>query len=66
MTGFGEAHQQADGMAVVHDRICDHCHTEITVGSQFELEQEKFVLCRSCGRILYLPEGAPTAAENEE
>jgi predicted nucleic acid-binding Zn-ribbon protein len=56
----------ADGMASVHDRICDNCHTEITVQSQFELEQEHWVVCRSCGRILYLPEGAPTAAADED
>jgi predicted nucleic acid-binding Zn-ribbon protein len=55
----------ADGMAVVHDRICDNCHTEITVQSQFELEQGQFILCRSCDRILYLPEGAPTAVVEE-
>jgi predicted nucleic acid-binding Zn-ribbon protein len=56
----------ADGMAAVHGRICDNCHTEITVQAANELAQEKFVVCKSCGRILYLPEGAGAAAEEEE
>jgi predicted nucleic acid-binding Zn-ribbon protein len=55
----------ADGMAAVRDRICESCYTEITVQAQNELMQDMFVNCRSCGRILYLPEEA-TAASHED
>jgi predicted nucleic acid-binding Zn-ribbon protein len=46
----------ADALAAVRDRICTACHTEITVQARTDLGQELFVACRSCGRILYLPE----------
>jgi predicted nucleic acid-binding Zn-ribbon protein len=59
----------ADGLAAVHDRVCTACHTEITIQAQTDLRQELFVVCKSCGRILYLPEEpAPVhghAAEDE-
>jgi predicted nucleic acid-binding Zn-ribbon protein len=54
-----------DSMAVVRDRTCKACHTEITVQSSHDLQQEMFVVCRSCGRILYLPEqAAPPEGED--
>jgi predicted nucleic acid-binding Zn-ribbon protein len=46
----------ADAMAAVRDRICTACHTEITIQARTDLGQDLFVACRSCGRILYLPE----------
>ena len=55
----------ADGLAVVHDRVCENCHTEITVQAYNDLREEKFVSCRSCGRILYLPESTPTVVHDE-
>ena len=45
-----------DGMAAVKNRSCSDCATEITAQSYNELLQEQFVACKSCGRILYLPE----------
>jgi uncharacterized protein len=45
-------------MSAVHDRTCSACYTEITAQSQNDLMQERLVLCKNCGRILYLPEGA--------
>jgi predicted nucleic acid-binding Zn-ribbon protein len=45
-----------DAMAVVKNRSCAACSTEITAQSYNELLQEQFVACKSCGRILYLPE----------
>jgi predicted nucleic acid-binding Zn-ribbon protein len=46
----------ADALAPVHNRTCSACHTEITAQSSNDLQQECFVVCKSCGRILYLPE----------
>jgi predicted nucleic acid-binding Zn-ribbon protein len=56
----------ADAMAAVHDRVCESCHTEITVQSHNELKEDRFVICRSCGRILYLPESTARADQDEE
>ena len=55
-----------DGLAVVRDRTCENCCTEITVQAYNELAQEMFTSCRSCGRILYLPEtAAATGGEDD-
>lgn len=45
----------ADSLAVVKDRVCSACYTEITAQQNNNLHAEHFVLCKSCGRILYLP-----------
>jgi predicted nucleic acid-binding Zn-ribbon protein len=45
-----------DGFAPVRDRICQACRTEITAQHSNELLAGVFALCKSCGRILYLPE----------
>jgi predicted nucleic acid-binding Zn-ribbon protein len=46
----------ADALAVVQGHTCDACHTEITVQSFHELQQNLFVACKSCYRILYMPD----------
>jgi hypothetical protein len=46
-----------DAMAAVEGRTCVACYTEITAQNTHDLNQGKFLLCKSCGRILYLPEG---------
>lgn len=46
----------ADALAAVRDRNCSACYTEITAQSYNELQQERCVVCKSCGRYLYLPE----------
>ena len=43
-------------MSSVQDRTCSACYTEITAQNQNDLLQEKLVLCKNCGRILYLTE----------
>ncbi len=53
-----------DGMAAVVDRSCTACNTAITAQAQFQLDQELFLVCRSCGRILY--QAARTADEEED
>jgi predicted nucleic acid-binding Zn-ribbon protein len=56
----------ADGMAAVKDRNCTACYTEIVAHAQNDLEQEEFVVCSSCGRILYLPESAKADPSADE
>ncbi|HZV04482.1 MAG TPA: C4-type zinc ribbon domain-containing protein [Gemmataceae bacterium] len=45
-----------DALSPVAGQTCAACYTEITAQQHNELKQELFVLCKSCGRILYLPE----------
>jgi len=45
-----------DAMSRIEGRSCAACYTEITAQQYNELQQELFVVCKSCGRILYLPE----------
>jgi predicted nucleic acid-binding Zn-ribbon protein len=47
-----------DGMSAIHARTCLACHTEITAQNYNELLQGRWVVCKSCGRILYLPESS--------
>jgi predicted nucleic acid-binding Zn-ribbon protein len=50
------AAQGPDAMSPVQGRTCAACYTEITAQQYNELQQELFVLCKACGRFLYLPE----------
>jgi predicted nucleic acid-binding Zn-ribbon protein len=45
-----------DALAPVQGRTCVACYTDITAQNYNELAQGQFVVCKSCGRILYLPE----------
>jgi predicted nucleic acid-binding Zn-ribbon protein len=45
-----------DALALVQDKICQSCYTSITAQQSNELLQGMFAKCKSCGRILYLPE----------
>jgi predicted nucleic acid-binding Zn-ribbon protein len=45
-----------DALAAVQGRTCVACYTEVTAQTYNELLQGQFVLCKSCGRILYLPD----------
>jgi uncharacterized protein len=45
-----------DAMSAVHGRTCTACYTEITAQNMQDLAQGQFILCKNCGRILYLPE----------
>jgi predicted nucleic acid-binding Zn-ribbon protein len=45
-----------DAMAAVQNRTCMACYTEITNQAYNDLMLSQFVLCKSCGRVLYLPE----------
>jgi predicted nucleic acid-binding Zn-ribbon protein len=45
-----------DALAGVNGRTCTACYTEITAQNYNDLAQGSFVACKSCGRMLYLPE----------
>jgi predicted nucleic acid-binding Zn-ribbon protein len=45
-----------DALAALNGRTCSACYTEITAQSYNNLSLGNFVLCKNCGRILYLPE----------
>jgi predicted nucleic acid-binding Zn-ribbon protein len=49
----------AEALAAVQNRNCSACYTAITAQHYNELWMGMFVVCRSCGRILYLPEAPP-------
>jgi len=42
-----------DGMAMIDGRICTVCNTELTPQNASEVKRGMFVLCKSCGRIMY-------------
>jgi len=50
-----------DGFASVRGRNCEGCQGEIPQQVRNDLEDDLFVMCRSCGRILYLAEGEKPA-----
>jgi uncharacterized protein len=56
----------ADAFAPVVDRGCGACRTEIIAQQYNELLMGAFVVCKSCGRILYLPEQAATGGDETE
>jgi predicted nucleic acid-binding Zn-ribbon protein len=45
-----------DALAAVTNRTCKGCFTELTNQGYLELSQHKFVLCKACGRMIYLAE----------
>jgi predicted nucleic acid-binding Zn-ribbon protein len=59
------ASQGADGFALAENGTCMGCHTEITRQVQMDLARDLFVMCRSCGRILYPPAGVAKPDEAE-
>jgi uncharacterized protein len=43
-----------DTLSSVKGRICSACYTEITSQMLSELKRDVFMLCKNCGRMLYL------------
>jgi uncharacterized protein len=43
-----------DALAGLQGRICSACYTEITSQMLSELKREMFILCKNCGRMLYI------------
>ncbi|MFM7151629.1 MAG: zinc ribbon domain-containing protein [Gemmataceae bacterium] len=56
----------ADGFALVRDMNCTECYTEINRTLELRLINDEFVVCPSCGRILYLDAQKPRSTESEE
>jgi predicted nucleic acid-binding Zn-ribbon protein len=50
-----------NALAVLNNRICSACYTEVTAQNYNDVLLGRFFTCRSCGRILYLPAGAGPA-----
>ena len=48
----------ADAISAVHGRICVTCYTEVTPQMSNELQRGIFVICKSCGRMLYADDTA--------
>lgn len=46
----------ADSLSAAEDGVCLGCGQQITLNMQNELHLSKLVFCKSCGRLLYLPE----------
>jgi uncharacterized protein len=44
----------ADALAAVKDKTCTSCYKTITLQQQRDLEGGSLVVCKSCGRALYL------------
>ncbi|MCC7086147.1 MAG: phospholipase [Pirellulales bacterium] len=45
-----------DGMAAIENGSCGGCYQQLTANMVNEINMERVVLCKSCGRVLYLPE----------
>jgi len=50
------AYRGEDALAALNGRTCTACYTEITAQNYNDLRNGQFVICKSCGRILYLSE----------
>jgi predicted nucleic acid-binding Zn-ribbon protein len=46
----------ADAISAVQGRICVTCYTEVTAQMSNELQRGLFVICKNCGRMLYMEE----------
>ncbi len=44
-----------DCLASVEDKTCNACQVTITTQMQTEIDDNRYVTCKSCGRILYQP-----------
>jgi predicted nucleic acid-binding Zn-ribbon protein len=51
-------HKGADGMAPVEGQSCGGCFQQITGNMMSDLMLGRPAVCRSCGRLLYLPESS--------
>jgi predicted nucleic acid-binding Zn-ribbon protein len=44
-----------EALSALEGQSCVACYTAITAQNHHDLRQEMFVVCKNCGRILYLP-----------
>jgi predicted nucleic acid-binding Zn-ribbon protein len=54
-------HKGADGMAPADGQTCGGCFQQITGNMLSDLMLGRLVTCRSCGRLLYVPESSAPA-----
>jgi predicted nucleic acid-binding Zn-ribbon protein len=55
-----------DALAVIDDGCCGGCHQQVPLNVQAEVRLSHPMFCRSCGRLLYLPEERTPARAVEE
>ena len=46
----------ADALAAVEGKTCTACFTDLTAQDKHNVLMRQFVMCRNCGRVLYLKE----------
>ena len=46
-----------DALAEIDDEYCGGCHQQVPLNVQAEIRLSHPMFCRTCGRLLYLPEG---------
>jgi predicted nucleic acid-binding Zn-ribbon protein len=51
----------ADGMAAVDGQTCGGCYQQLTGNMQSDVMLGRIITCRSCGRLLYLPDSSTSA-----
>jgi predicted nucleic acid-binding Zn-ribbon protein len=51
----------ADGMAAVDGGTCGGCYQQLTGNMLSDVLLGRIIICRSCGRLLYLPESSTSA-----
>ena len=59
------ASQGADGFALVQNDTCTGCNTEIIRQVRLDLSRGLFLMCHSCGRILYTPAEVAKSADED-
>ncbi|HEY2883265.1 MAG TPA: C4-type zinc ribbon domain-containing protein [Pirellulales bacterium] len=55
-----------DGMAPLEGTNCGGCFQELTINVVNEINMGRVIPCKSCGRVLYLPEDTRPGAKNSE
>lgn len=51
----------ADGMAAVDGGTCGGCYQQLTGNMLSDVLLGRIIICRSCGRLLYMPESSTSA-----
>jgi predicted nucleic acid-binding Zn-ribbon protein len=51
----------ADGMSTVDGPTCGGCYQQLTGNMLSDVLLGRIIICRSCGRLLYLPESSTSA-----
>lgn len=49
-----------DALAPMRDQYCGGCNQQVTLNNYNALRLNRPVFCKSCGRLMYIPEGEQT------